>query len=172
MLSAFNWRRMLTPASALGLVALLLPGVPVQAQQTGSIAGKVSDDRGTPVAGAQVSVAPTGPGATTEANGSYLIEGVAAGAHTVRVRMIGYRPQSASVTVAAGQRATHDFTLVGDPLNLEAVVVTGTNAPRTRLETSNATTVLSASDITRSEEHTSELQSRVDLVCRLLLEKK
>src|SRR5438105_10213363 len=29
-----------------------------------------------------------------------------------------------------------------------------------------------ASDQTRSEEHTSELQSRVDLVCRLLLEKK
>src|SRR6266536_4006654 len=27
-------------------------------------------------------------------------------------------------------------------------------------------------DGTRSEEHTSELQSRVDLVCRLLLEKK
>src|SRR6266536_4056686 len=27
-------------------------------------------------------------------------------------------------------------------------------------------------DILRSEEHTSELQSRVDLVCRLLLEKK
>src|SRR6266849_9850413 len=29
-----------------------------------------------------------------------------------------------------------------------------------------------ASSPTRSEEHTSELQSRVDLVCRLLLEKK
>src|SRR5207247_10177105 len=28
------------------------------------------------------------------------------------------------------------------------------------------------SEIQRSEEHTSELQSRVDLVCRLLLEKK
>src|SRR5438105_11065361 len=27
-------------------------------------------------------------------------------------------------------------------------------------------------DLERSEEHTSELQSRVDLVCRLLLEKK
>src|SRR5438105_14358687 len=27
-------------------------------------------------------------------------------------------------------------------------------------------------DLARSEEHTSELQSRVDLVCRLLLEKK
>src|SRR2546428_9408764 len=31
---------------------------------------------------------------------------------------------------------------------------------------------LSASDAHRSEEHTSELQSRSDLVCRLLLEKK
>src|SRR5207249_8881082 len=31
---------------------------------------------------------------------------------------------------------------------------------------------LSGSTINRSEEHTSELQSRFDLVCRLLLEKK
>src|SRR5699024_11761764 len=34
----------------------------------------------------------------------------------------------------------------------------------------DATTVLN--DFVRSEEHTSELQSRFDLVCRLLLEKK
>src|SRR5206468_4682372 len=32
--------------------------------------------------------------------------------------------------------------------------------------------VAAASEVTRSEEHTSELQSRSDLVCRLLLEKK
>src|SRR5699024_11957583 len=32
--------------------------------------------------------------------------------------------------------------------------------------------VFSASSSARSEEHTSELQSRFDLVCRLLLEKK
>src|SRR5699024_11219022 len=31
---------------------------------------------------------------------------------------------------------------------------------------------LSSTDLIRSEEHTSELQSRFDLVCRLLLEKK
>src|SRR5206468_9641718 len=31
---------------------------------------------------------------------------------------------------------------------------------------------LAGDDATRSEEHTSELQSRSDLVCRLLLEKK
>src|SRR5690242_21165548 len=32
--------------------------------------------------------------------------------------------------------------------------------------------VASATDVGRSEEHTSELQSHVNLVCRLLLEKK
>src|SRR3989440_3290931 len=35
-----------------------------------------------------------------------------------------------------------------------------------------ASTTSTASSILRSEEHTSELQSRSDLVCRLLLEKK
>src|SRR2546428_1459527 len=40
--------------------------------------------------------------------------------------------------------------------------------PPTRLETEAVCTL----DQTRSEEHTSELQSRSDLVCRLLLEKK
>src|SRR6266849_6375520 len=33
-----------------------------------------------------------------------------------------------------------------------------------------AVTAASSANVTRSEEHTSELQSRVDLVCRLLLE--
>src|SRR5699024_12029109 len=33
-------------------------------------------------------------------------------------------------------------------------------------------TIKSSSSFSRSEEHTSELQSRFDLVCRLLLEKK
>src|SRR5438067_7996178 len=36
----------------------------------------------------------------------------------------------------------------------------------------HAKTIAIRSDAARSEEHTSELQSRFDLVCRLLLEKK
>src|SRR5438876_1850520 len=41
-----------------------------------------------------------------------------------------------------------------------------------RSETLSAPSVQSASSRSRSEEHTSELQSPVHLVCRLLLEKK
>src|SRR5204863_6851098 len=58
--------------------------------------------------------------------------------------------RSDSVTVAAGATTTHDVTLSSDPLHLEAVVVTGTATPRTKLETSSATTVLSAAVITQA----------------------
>src|SRR5437868_9180074 len=39
-------------------------------------------------------------------------------------------------------------------------------------EKSTSTSKIRACDTRRSEEHTSELQSRFDIVCRLLLEKK
>src|SRR5207247_8027919 len=55
-------------------------------------------------------------------------------------------------------------------MNLNAV------AKRSGVSTATVSRVLNDLNVvknsTRSEEHTSELQSRVDLVCRLLLEKK
>src|SRR2546430_11372198 len=47
---------------------------------------------------------------------------------------------------------------------------TGTNASRTSLASPTPSSIFNAAD--RSEEHTSELQSQSNLVCRLLLEKK
>src|SRR3989442_2549531 len=52
----------------------------------------------------------------------------------------------------------------------EAVVVTGQATATERRNAAIATTVVTGAE--RSEEHTSELQSRPHLVCRLLLEKK
>src|SRR3989441_3031231 len=84
---------------------------------TGSVAGRVTDERGTPVVGADVAIVGGAQSARTGTNGSYVIENVPAGARTVRARLIGYRSQTASVAVAAGPRATPDFTLPVDPLN-------------------------------------------------------
>src|SRR5438105_12760083 len=52
-------------------------------------------------------------------------------------------------------------------LSPRRILITGTSLTR-RSTAANATNCRAS----RSEEHTSELQSRVDLVCRLLLEKK
>ena len=153
--SAARRRRVSRVVWCAALALLALAGIPGRgaaqgAAPGGSVAGRVTDERGTAVVGADVAIVGGAQSARTGTNGSYVIENVRAGAHTVRARLIGYRSQTASVAVAAGQRATHDFSLAADPLNLEAVVVTATETPRTKLETSNATTLLTAADLTRA----------------------
>src|SRR5438067_5108297 len=69
----------------------------------------------------------------------------------------------------ADYRDLHSFpTRRSSDLELEAHAGTQFDAEAVRTMGRTA----SASNCVRSEEHTSELQSRFDLVCRLLLEKK
>src|SRR5258708_31955228 len=102
------------------LFALLLPAGQLFAQ--GSIAGKVSDERGTPLANAQVLIDGGTKGAVSAGNGEYVITGVPAGRHRVLVRLIGFRAQTHTVNVARGP-VTQNLTLATDPLKLEAIVV-------------------------------------------------
>ena len=88
-------------------------------------------------------------GTQTSTTGKYVLARVPVGAQTVRARMVGFRPDSASVTVAADQRASQDFTLQRDPLQLQTLVVTGTQTPRMNLDASVAVTSLTAQDIQR-----------------------
>ena len=118
--------------------------------QTGSIDGKVTDEKGAPIAGAQIGVQGTTAGAQTGTNGEYVIARVPVGAQTVRARMVGFRPDSASVTIAPDQRATQDFTLQRNPLQLQTLVVTGTQTPRMNLDASVAVTSLTSQDIQRA----------------------
>jgi iron complex outermembrane recepter protein len=132
---------------------LLIPFGAASAQgaaQTGSVAGKVTDDKGAAVAGAQVGIQGTTIGVQTSATGDYVLGRVPVGTQTVRVRMVGFRPDSASVTVAADQRASQDFTLQRNPLQLQTLVVTGTQTPRLNLDASVAVTSLTPQDIQRA----------------------
>ncbi len=140
---------------ALALAALLcLAGasLPAVAQQTqgGSVAGKVTDERGAAVSGADVIIEGTSRSAQTGGTGDYLIEDVPAGSQVVRVRMIGFRSQADTVSVTEGGRATADISLTRDPLQLQTVVVTATQTPRTNLDASVAVTTLSATEVERA----------------------
>ena len=149
----FAVHRIATLAIAGQLVLpVILPQAAVAqgAAQTGSIGGKVTDEKGAPIAGAQVGVQGTTAGAQTGTSGEYVIARVPVGAQTVRVRMLGFRPDSASVTVAPDQRASQDFTLQRNPLQLQTLVVTGTQTPRMNLDASVAVTSLTAQDIQRA----------------------
>jgi outer membrane receptor protein involved in Fe transport len=110
----------------------------------------VSDDRGGPIAAAQVFIGGTTIAAQTRTDGGYTLEKVPAGSQVVRVRMLGFRPDSATVTVTAGGTTTQDFTLERNPLQLQTVVVTGTQTPRINLDASVAVTSLTQADIERA----------------------
>ena len=137
--------------SALAL-PLLFP-IAVSAQQpapTGSIAGRVMDENGTGVANAQIYIDRPALGTQSRADGGFTLTRVPAGSYTLRARLLGFTPESTSVTVSANAQATADFTLRHDPLQLQTLVVTGTQTPRMNLDASVAVTTLTATEIQAS----------------------
>jgi outer membrane receptor protein involved in Fe transport len=118
-----------------------------EAAQTGTISGKVVDENGAPVASAQLSLRRPALATQSRSNGQYVLDRVPAGSQTIQVRMLGFRPDSATVTVTAGQTVNQDFTLTRNPLQLQALVVTGTQTPRMNLDASVAVTTLTADEV-------------------------
>jgi outer membrane receptor protein involved in Fe transport len=114
--------------------------------QTGTISGRVVDDEGNAAAGAQVYISPS-LGTQTRSNGEYVLTRVPEGTQTLHARLLGYRPEAATVAVSANQTTTQNFTLRRDPLQLQTMVVTGTQSPRVNLDASVAVTTLTATEI-------------------------
>ena len=134
--------------SLLVVMSVLLAPFPTWAQSTGTIKGILTDENGKPLAGANVSLVGTTLGDAADQNGAYLIENVPPGTYKLRVRFIGYRPQTVTVAVRQGETVTKSFTLKEDPLLMEEVVVTGTRTPRAKLESTVAISTLSPREIT------------------------
>ena len=135
-----------------GLVVALVMTVfgasDIAAQNTGTVTGLVRDAVTlSPLAGAQVSIGDTGLGGLVNNVGRFLVLNVPAGQHTMTVQLIGYGESSQTVTVAAGQTATVDFTLREQALSLEGVIVTGTAGQARRREVGNQISAVSSGDI-------------------------
>lgn len=105
---------------------------------TGRIAGLVTNEGGTPLSGAQVTVVGTRLGAVSGTDGRYRITSVPAGSHELRVQRLGQKVRSLTVTVTAGQETTADASLETATVTLGGVVVSAsrrtekiTDAPAT-----------------------------------------
>jgi TonB-linked SusC/RagA family outer membrane protein len=110
------------------LFALSAAEVSAQGQtQSGTVTGRVLEEAtGRALVGVEVSVIGTRLATVTDEAGRFLFVNVPAGTQEVRVQLIGYGQTTQSVTVAAGQTATANFTLRATAIALEQVVVTGT----------------------------------------------
>ena len=135
-------RRFLAGAVALAISA------PAWAQGTGVVAGRVTDRQTErPVVGAQVRIVGTTRGAQTDADGSYRIIGVPAGAAQIAANRIGYSPQTRAVTVPASGTTTADFQMTVAVTTLDQVVVTATGREQTTREIGSSVGVLNTADV-------------------------
>ena len=116
------------------LLAVLFALPSLLLAQSGSIRGRVADAAGAPLARAMISAEGSGLRTTSDEQGCYEIRGVSAGTYTVRVRLLGYVPQSARVTVGDAA-VVQDFTLAAQAISLSPVDVTvGSRARHTAAE--------------------------------------
>src|SRR5256884_1120068 len=172
------------------------------AQISASIKGMVTDSSGAPVPSSSVNAKNIETGAirsaTTDEAGRYLVLSLPVGKYELSVSKPGFQEAVRSgVRLVVGQEASVDITLQVSTVKAEVRV--NEDAPIVNTTTKDISGIVGEQQIrdlplngrsydlllplnpgvvnftwmkTRSEEHTSELQSRLHLVCRLLLEKK
>ncbi len=102
-----------------------LYAAPLHAQvPAGTVSGRVVDGATRePLAGALITVA--NRSVLSRPDGGYRAAFVPAGAHVLRVRMLGYAFATESVTVAEGQEVVRDVALTPQAVGLAEVVVVG-----------------------------------------------
>ncbi len=107
---------------------LLLSALPLQAQTTGKITGRVTDAQtGDPLPGVNVVILETQQGASSDADGYYVILNVRPGTYTLRASMIGFTPQVVQdVRVQINLTTEVNFTLQEETIVGQEVVVTAT----------------------------------------------
>jgi TonB-dependent starch-binding outer membrane protein SusC len=129
-------------------VLLLLASGPLDAQTTGAVTGRVTNrSTGQPVTGAQVLLANTARSTFTGQDGRFLIPGIPAGTHDIRVSIIGYSESTQRVTVRAGETEVLNFELAESAVELGAVIVAVTGQQQTARQMGNVVGQIRVADV-------------------------
>ena len=109
------------------LILLLLLVLPISSVRagTGGLRGFVSDStNGEALIFANIAVRGTSLGGTTNLRGYFHIPGIPAGARTITVSFVGYRPSSFAITIVPDTTLRRDIRLVPTRIELDEVTVT------------------------------------------------
>jgi TonB-linked SusC/RagA family outer membrane protein len=137
---------------------------PGTAQGTGTIQGRVVEAGSQrPLTNSQVIIVGTSRGMLTNQNGEFLLPGVPAGTHRVRVEYIGFSTIEQTVRLAADGVARADFALEPNAISLDAVVVTALGQEATKRSLGTAQQTVRGADIAQAqrENFVNALQGRV-----------
>lgn len=137
-----------SPAALLAALGLILAAPGSAQTQAGIVAGRVTDARtGAAIPSAQVFIVDTQLGTLTDAEGNYRIPNVSQGTRQVRVITIGYRSETATVSVVGGQTARADIQLAISAVALDEIIVTGTAGRQDRRAQASSVSTVNASAV-------------------------
>ena len=127
-------------------VVFLLPAMLLA--QDGKLRGKVVDkESGDPLVGANVTIDGTSLGAAADLRGDYVVLGVPAGVHTVKVSYIGYQSLAISnVRINAGLTTSQDFKLASSAIEVTALEIVA-ERPLVQRNTTNTVRLATQEDI-------------------------
>ena len=111
------------------------------AQSTGSVSGRVTDSKNEGIPGATVLIEGTSLGSSSNVDGTYNIQSVPAGPHTVVISFVGYNAVRRPVTVVAGQNTEVSTGLTENATQLAEAVVVGYGTQRRQDVTGAVATV-------------------------------
>jgi TonB-linked SusC/RagA family outer membrane protein len=124
------------------------------AQAGTTISGTVTTDAGVPLPGATVLIQGTTIGAHADDAGRYVIVVPANRANgqsgVLVARVIGYSARTVSIVLTAGSTINQNFSLIVNPLNLDAVLVTGAGTSTTRERLTTTINSVDSSALTRA----------------------
>jgi TonB-linked SusC/RagA family outer membrane protein len=136
-------------------VAVLVCAASAASGQAGTtISGTVTTEQGVPLPGATVLIQGTTTGAHTDDAGRYVIVVPADRANgqsgILVARVIGYSARTVPIVLTAGSTINQNFSLVVNPLNLDAVLVTGAGTSTTRERLTTTINTVDSSALTRA----------------------
>jgi TonB-linked SusC/RagA family outer membrane protein len=139
----------------IGAVAVLVCAAATASAQAGTtISGTVTTDAGVPLPGATVLIQGTTTGAHTDDAGRYVIVVPADRANgqsgVLVARVIGYSARTVPIVLTAGSTINQNFSLIVNPLNLDAVLVTGAGTSTTRERLTTTINTVDSSALTRA----------------------
>ncbi|UOQ50992.1 SusC/RagA family TonB-linked outer membrane protein [Hymenobacter cellulosivorans] len=129
-------------AKLLFLLLFVCAGFTSAFAQNGAVSGRVLDEKSQGVPGATVLIEGTTLGSSTNADGTYLIQNVPAGAQTLVTSFVGYNAKRQPVTVTAGQTTNlPDIALAENTTLLSEAVVVGYGTQRRQDVTGSIATI-------------------------------
>jgi TonB-linked SusC/RagA family outer membrane protein len=139
----------------IGAFALLVGAASTLGAQGGTtISGTVTNEQGVPLPGATVLIQGTTTGAHTDDAGRYVIVVPANRANgqsgVLVARVIGYSARQVPIVLVAGSNISQNFALIVNPLNLDAVLVTGAGTSTTRERLTTTINTVDSSALTRA----------------------